>query len=205
MVNVRDVTQRRLDEQKLRESEARLRTDISDRKAAEERQHLLEAEQAALVERFRLILTHMPIGCIVADEQLQCTFWNQSAERIFGYRFEEIVGKQPYEAVISPALKPTVDEAMQRLASGETVQRTIENLTKDGRTIWCEWQAIPLRDSSGKFVGLLAMCQDVTARQTLDARVRQSQKLESLGLLAGGNATISTACRWHSGPYRRGR
>jgi PAS domain S-box-containing protein len=165
-----------------------LNIDITERKVSQERQRILEAEQAALLGRFRMIIEHMPIGCILMDEQLRFTLWNPAAERIFGYRFDEVAGKQPFGVIVSPTLQPLIEERFRRLMVGEKVQGTNDNLTKTGRAIQCQWQGIPLNDAAGLFVGALAMCQDVTEQRALEVRIQQNQKLESLGLLAGGIA-----------------
>jgi two-component system, cell cycle sensor histidine kinase and response regulator CckA len=63
-----------------------------------------------------------------------------------------------------------------------------ENLTKDGRTITCEWLNTPLFEEDGRFAGILCLAQDVTERLALEEQFRQAQKMEAFGQLAGGVA-----------------
>ncbi len=63
-----------------------------------------------------------------------------------------------------------------------------ENRTKDGRTITCEWFNTPLLTDDGRFGGLLCLGRDVTEQRSLEAQLRQAQKMEAVGQLAGGVA-----------------
>ncbi len=64
----------------------------------------------------------------------------------------------------------------------------LENLTKDGRKITCEWFNTPILNDNGQFEGFLSLAQDVTERKLLEEQLRQSQKMEAVGQLAAGVA-----------------
>src|SRR5258708_23713809 len=59
-------------------------------RAAEAAVRRSEAEERRTRERLQTILERMPFGCALADAEFRTTYWNPSAERIFGYRFEEV-------------------------------------------------------------------------------------------------------------------
>ncbi|OAI57523.1 hypothetical protein AYO50_01420, partial [Acidobacteria bacterium SCGC AG-212-P17] len=145
-------------------------TDIDDLKRAE--QKLQESEA-----RLRLQIDRMPIGCIVFSKDLHILSWNPAAEQIFGFSAKEVIGRHPYDCIVPPKLQPQIDSIAARLVQGdETAQSTNENLTKDGRRITCEWTNTPLRGADGTVYGLLSMIQDITERKRGEENLRQSEE-----------------------------
>jgi two-component system cell cycle sensor histidine kinase/response regulator CckA len=150
---------------------------------------LAQAERAALTERLEMILDRMPIGCILNDADFRFIYWNKAAERIFGYRFDEVRGKQPFGIITPESVRPLVEGIFRELAAGRReVDATAGNMTKDGREILCEWHDMPLYDAENRFAGILSMCQDVTERHATEERLRQSEKMNAVGQLTGGVA-----------------
>jgi PAS domain S-box-containing protein len=67
-----------------------------------------------------------------------------------------------------------VDRIWTRLIEGDvTANSTNENLTKDGRTILCEWSNTPLKKEDGTVIGVLSMVQDITERQKIEKALRE--------------------------------
>ena len=147
------------------------------------------ADHDALTARLQLILDRMPIGCLLANADFRFTYWNPAAERIFGYSFAEVGGLDPFSVITPQSAAPLVREIFAELAQGgRSADATAENVTKDGRTILCEWHNSALRDADGRFLGVLSMCQDVTERRRIEAQLAQAQKMEAVGQLTGGIA-----------------
>ncbi|MBZ5682970.1 MAG: PAS domain S-box protein [Acidobacteriia bacterium] len=155
--------------------------DITDRKRVEE-----EIRQSQ--QKLRIHFEHTPLAVIEWDTQLRVTEWSPSAERVFGYSREEAMGRDS-NFIVPPALREQVAKIGQELLKrkGGTRSRN-DNLTKDGRTISCEWYNTPLVDDAGNVLGVASLVQDVTERVALEERLRQSQKMEAVGRLAGGVA-----------------
>ena len=155
--------------------------DISDRKLAEEAMRRSQ-------QRLSIHFEHTPLAVVEWDLEFRVAAWNPSAERVFGYSREEAVGQ--HGSFIVPAqFRPFVDQVWQDLLVQKGgVRSANDNVTKDGRTISCEWYNTPLVDDSGRVLGVASLVQDVTERVALEERLRQSQKMEAVGRLAGGVA-----------------
>jgi PAS domain S-box-containing protein len=155
--------------------------DITDRKRAEE-------EFRRSQQKLRIHFEHTPLAVVEWDTHLRITEWSSSAERVFGYSRNEAVGRDA-SFLVPPALREHVDRMGQELLAQKGGTRsTNDNITKDGRTISCEWYNTPLVDESGNVLGVASLVQDVTERVALEERLRQSQKMEAVGRLAGGVA-----------------
>jgi PAS domain S-box-containing protein len=157
--------------------------DITDRR-------LLAAERDALLGRLQLHIQRMPLAYVLFDADMRIVDWNPTAERIFGYAKEEMLGAgPPYEQFVAPSFRQHGDAILSRIRSGDMQAHSInENLTKDERTITCEWFNTPLLDEDGHFAGFISLAQDVTERKSLEAQFQQAQKMEAVGQLAGGVA-----------------
>ncbi|HMD16361.1 MAG TPA: PAS domain S-box protein, partial [Terriglobales bacterium] len=139
-------------------------------------------------QRLRIHVEHTPLAVIEWDLEHHVVAWNAAAERIFGFSREEAMGRHA-SFMVPPAFRQQVDEVGQRLVAQKGGERsTNENITKDGRTISCEWYNTPLVDESGRVLGVASLVQDVTERVALEEKLRQSQKMEAVGRLAGGVA-----------------
>ena len=84
-----------------------------------------------------------------------------------------------------PRVMAAIGEAIQAKSNFELEHRV---LRADGTLGWTFSRAVPLRDANGEVVEWLGAASDITERKHAEARLREAQKLESLGLLAGGVA-----------------
>jgi len=163
--------------------------DITARKQAEE--SLRRSE-----ERYRNVYDTAPLAFVLWDRQCRVTGWNDRAEETFGWSRQEVLGKNFFEFLIPESARPRVEDVVEHLLRGQ-VERDIvnENVTKRGEIILCRWNNSVFRDSAGDITGAVSLGLDITGqvraeeeRRQLEMRVRQAQKMESLGVLAGGVA-----------------
>ena len=140
--------------------------DITKRKQAE------EAVKAS-AHKLALHVEQTPLGVILWDLDFKVAEWNPSAERIFGYSQNEAIGRHA-RFIVPEEAQVHVDAVWDQLLSGTGGTRsTNENITKDGRTILCEWYNTPLVDHTGKVIGVAAEVMDVTERR--QAEVERNQ------------------------------
>src|SRR5688572_24878768 len=119
----------------------------------------------------------MPIGYLLSGPDLRYIDWNPTAEKIFGFTKEDVLGKHPFDLIVPPSEQKSVGDIFARIASGDSAAQGVsENITKDGRTITCEWHNTPLVNADGTFLGLLSMALDITARKGADDSLRNSEE-----------------------------
>ena len=170
--------------------------DISDRKRiaeelrrANEELHRRTAEQLGEYRsRLASIIDSSEDAIISKGLDGKITSWNKGAEHIYGYTPEEVVGK--HISLLTPSDHPDeIPEILQKIARGESIEHHESvRLTKDGRHLNVSISVSPLRDATGDIVGASAIARDITAQKRAEGQLRQSQKLEAIGRLAGGVA-----------------
>ncbi|HTY37460.1 MAG TPA: PAS domain S-box protein [Bacteroidota bacterium] len=148
--------------------------DITDRKRA------IESERVSR-QRIALHVEQTPLAVIEWDEQLNIRGWNPAAERMFGYSAQEAIGRQ-YDFIVPETDRSQVARIAEVLtAEGGSQRTTNRNVTKDGRTIDCEWFNTALVNSSGEMIGVTSLVQDVTERtRTADALNQERNLLRTL-------------------------
>lgn len=173
-----------------------------------------QAGRAALVDSGMLlslpsrVLDDAPLGVIVWDRVFRVAAWNKAAGRIFGWQREDALN-QHASFIIPIPVRPLVDEIFENLLRAEGGTHSInENVTRDERTITCEWHNTPLRRDDRAVVGVISLVHDISERQRLEeelkriaaelaARVAEAQNeaAQKSRLLSEMNAQIATIQR----------
>jgi len=138
-------------------------------------------------QRLALVVQQTPLGVIEWDTNFKIVDWNPAAQKIFGYSKSEILGNSA-QILVPESATEQVNEVLDQLSSiaGGT-RSTNENLTKDGRTIICDWYNIPLIDPQGKFIGAASMVLDITERQQTQEALLETQERFALAIEANDN------------------
>ena len=134
---------------------------ITDRKKAETA--LRDSE-----ERYRELVENANSIILKYDLNGKITFFNEYAQRFFGYRQDEILGKDVM--IIVPKMEST-GRSLETLAQDiletpeEFVENINQNICKNGELVWISWRNKAIKDSEGKVIGNLAIGQDITERK----------------------------------------
>ena len=161
--------------------------DITDRKRAEE-------ELRSSSDTLQALINSSPLAIITFDKDGNIGMWNPAAERMFGWRAEEVMGRP--HPIVPEDKQDEFREFRESALGGRTFTgRELRRLRKDGSYIDISVSTAPLRDAAGSITSVMSIITDITERKgaeeekrRLEEQVRQTQKLESLGVLAGGIA-----------------
>jgi PAS domain S-box-containing protein len=150
---------------------------ITERKRAEAERRRLEAERERILQHLEMTLDRMPIGCLLTGPDFGVTYMNPEAKRMFGVSQEEVLNRPVYSTVIHPTSRVALEKEYRRMAEGGGAGHTVTLAgTKSGGSILCQWNNTPLRDADGTFLGLIAMCQDITEREERATALRESEE-----------------------------
>src|SRR5215471_15039686 len=116
------------------------------------------------------------------------TSWNASAERMFGYKAEEIIGKSVI-TIIPPELHKDEDMILGKIRRGQRLEHfETVRVTKSGQRLEVSLTVSPIRDRAGKIIGAAKIVRDITERKLTEQALRRAEKLAATGQLA---ATIA--------------
>ncbi|MDB5832835.1 MAG: sensor histidine kinase [Caballeronia sp.] len=169
---------------------AKITRDITDRKAAEDA--LRESE-----DRFRLLVQSVTDYAIyMISPTGVVTNWNAGAERIKGYKRDEIVGSN--FAVFyteEDRAKGLPAKTLTTAATEGRFEQESWRVRRDGTRFWAHVVVDAIRDETGELLGFAKVTRDITERkqaaealERANAALFQSQKIEAIGQLTGGIA-----------------
>jgi two-component system, cell cycle sensor histidine kinase and response regulator CckA len=170
--------------------------DITERKQTEE-------ELRAAHQRLFDIIEFLPDATFVIDHEKKVVAWNRAIEEMTGIKKEEMIGKGDYSYAI-PFYGERRPILIDYVATDpDDLRMNYKAIARKGNVLYAEafvpgtynWKgaflsgnASPLFDKNGNTVGAIESIRDMTELSHLETQLRQSQKLEAIGTLAGGVA-----------------
>ena len=159
--------------------------EITESKRAEEALRHSEARYRELIQNANSIILRR-------DIEGKITFFNEFAQRFFGYTEDELIGKNVVGTIV-----PEKDRAGRDLAAmikdiglnpAKYAANENENMRKNGERVCVSWTNKAIKDKNRNVLEILCVGNDITERKQLEGQLRHALKMESIGTLAGGIA-----------------
>jgi two-component system cell cycle sensor histidine kinase/response regulator CckA len=151
--------------------------DVSEQKRAEDKLK----EQAKLLDIARDAM-------IIRDMNCRVLYWNRSAERLYGWKAEEAIGKNGIELVFKENLREAARTAREATLQNGDWGGEFTQVSKDGREIIVESHWTLVRDEAGEPKAIFDIGTDITEKKKLEQQVLRTQRLDAIGTLASGIA-----------------
>jgi two-component system cell cycle sensor histidine kinase/response regulator CckA len=167
--------------QELKDQTMRLQAELE----AQVRKRTVELQVAN--QTLNSIIAASPQAIIGVDGQRNVSLWNPAATRIFGWKFDEVMGRKvPF---VTDDKRQESDLFNQRVLAGEAVTNyELQRTRRDGTLLDLLVSAAPLYDDKARVDGFVTVVADITEYKKLEQQLLRAQRLESLGTLASGIA-----------------
>ncbi len=155
--------------QQLMQSNRALQKEISER-------HSAQSELLASRQKLALLVEQTPLAVIEWDTDFKVQEWNKAAECIFGYTKQEAI-ENNFEFIVSQTESQQIHHLKSALLSQKGGTRIVtENITKDGKTIICEWYNNPLVAVNSQVFGVASLVVDITERERSEATLQEQEQ-----------------------------
>jgi len=150
--------------------------DITERRRTEERVQ----QQAALINKARDAI-------LVCDLNLRILFWNEAAERIYGWKAEEVLGKDLRD-ILYDGDDAEINAGLKILNEKDEWNSDTRLHSRDGKSLIIQRRWTLVRNDLGQPDYILIINSDITDLKTAEEHLLRAQRMESIGTLAGGIA-----------------
>ena len=151
--------------------------DITERKQAEES-----------IRKLSQAVEQSPVSIVITDVAGTIEFVNTKFTQITGYTFAEALGRNPRILKSGETPAEEYSRLWETISSGGVWQGEFRNRKKNGELFREQATIAPVRDADNVITHYVAVKEDITERKKLEEQLRQAQKMEAVGQLAGGVA-----------------
>lgn len=145
--------------------------DVSEQREIEQR--LRETR-----DRLQLLIRRMPVACISWNRDFTVALWNPKAEEVFGFSAAEAVGRHAFDLIVPASIQDQVLPVWRQLMQRDETNRSQNrNVTRDGRIILCDWSNTSLRDERGEAIGVISMVRDITDEKAAEENLVHQKEL----------------------------
>ncbi len=138
-------------------------------------------------QELALLLDKAQDAIYVRDLEQRITYWNQGAERLYGWSAAEVLGKRAVEVLYKKETPELLAIREVVMTTGEWVGE-LKQLTHEGKEVVVMGRRNLLRDEEGRPRSILNINTDITEKKRLEAELTRTQRLQSIVALAGGIA-----------------
>ena len=138
------------------------------------------------VRRLAVAVEQSTESILIADKDGVIRYVNSAFEKITGYSPDEVVGKTPDLFKSEKHDDEFYETLLKTIASGSKWEGRITSYTRDGDLFNVEAIIYPILDDAGKMMNFVAISRDITHEVAVERQLRQTQKMNAIGELAGG-------------------
>jgi PAS domain S-box-containing protein len=151
--------------------------DITERKRTE-----------AVLHRLSLVVEQSPVSVLITNLEGEIVYVNRKFTEASGYEANEVVGRKSNILKSGHTSPADYRQLWETIKAGNEWRGVFHNRKKNGELFWESAMICPIENHDGTVTHYLCIKEDITERLTIEAQLRQSQKLESIGQLSAGIA-----------------
>jgi PAS domain S-box-containing protein len=122
------------------------------------------------------LLANVSDAIIATDERFNITYWNPAAEKVFGWKADEVLNRPDHEVLRSEFIGGRRREVAQTLVRTGCFRGEMIQYNRDGKPVYIETTAVALRDGDGRITGYVSVNRDITDRKRMEEALKENEE-----------------------------